>query len=38
MASDPLGPVPESMHPADIAAWTIVAHTLLNLDETVTKD
>jgi len=29
--------LPEGVSPADAAAWTIVARTLLNLDETLTK-
>jgi mono/diheme cytochrome c family protein len=34
----PLPPVPEGIPPADLAAWTVVARVLLNLDETVTKE
>jgi hypothetical protein len=36
MASDPLGPLPEQMagDAASMAAWTVVANVLLNLDET----
>jgi len=37
MAADPIGPVPEGADVADLAAWTTVANTLLNLDETVMK-
>ncbi|QNN24621.1 DUF1549 domain-containing protein [Planctomycetales bacterium ZRK34] len=37
MATSQLGPLPASMKPAELAAWTIVVHTLLNLDETITK-
>jgi hypothetical protein len=36
MATDPLGPLPTSLDAdvADLAAWTVVANVLLNLDET----
>jgi hypothetical protein len=34
MASDPLGPVPAGMDVTDLAAWTVVANVILNLDET----
>jgi hypothetical protein len=36
MATDPLGPVPAdlSVEVADLAAWTVVANVILNLDET----
>ena len=37
MATNPLGPVPKGADTADLAAWTAVANTLLNLDETVMK-
>ena len=37
MATDPLGPLPEGMNTAELAAWTVVAAALLNLDETLTK-
>jgi hypothetical protein len=30
--------VPAGVKPADLAAWTVVARVLLNLDETVTKE
>ena len=33
MATNPLGPLPDGMAPADLAAWTVVANVLLNLDE-----
>jgi hypothetical protein len=33
LASDPLGPVPEGMETADLAAWTLVGNVLMNLDE-----
>jgi hypothetical protein len=35
--SVPLGPPPSEMDAAELAAWTVVANVLLNLDETVTK-
>jgi hypothetical protein len=36
MATDPLGPVPAGLPVdiADLAAWTVVANVILNLDET----
>ncbi|WP_206352071.1 PSD1 and planctomycete cytochrome C domain-containing protein [Tautonia rosea] len=37
MATDPLGPLPEGHSPAELAAWTVVANVLLNLDEMVLK-
>ena len=37
MATNPIGPVPKGADIADLAAWTTVANTLLNLDETVMK-
>lgn len=37
MATDPLGPLPAGMDAADLAAWTIVANVLLNLDGVLTK-
>ena len=37
MATDPLGPLPEGMQPADMAAWTVVANVLLNLDGVLVK-
>lgn len=33
MATNPLGPAPAGMDIADLAAWTVVANVLLNLDE-----
>jgi hypothetical protein len=35
MATDPLGPPPADLHAdiADLAAWTVVANVILNLDE-----
>ncbi|MAG55430.1 MAG: hypothetical protein CMJ83_03985 [Planctomycetes bacterium] len=32
LATDPLGPLPKGMDPAELAAWTVVANVLLNLD------
>ncbi len=37
LATDPLGPLPEGMDPADLAAWTTVANVLLNLDAVLTR-
>ena len=37
MATDPLGPLPPGMDPAELAAWTAVANVLLNLDGVLTK-
>jgi hypothetical protein len=37
IATRPLGPIPAGMDPAELAAWTIVGNTLLNLDETLAK-
>jgi hypothetical protein len=35
MATDPLGPIPGDLRiePADLAAWSVVANVILNLDE-----
>ena len=33
LATDPIGPPPEGVEIADLAAWTAVANVLLNLDE-----
>jgi mono/diheme cytochrome c family protein len=35
MATDPLGPAPEGVDVAVLAAWTVVGNVLLNLDETL---
>jgi hypothetical protein len=37
MATDPLGPAPDGIPMADLAAWTVVSNVLLNLDETLTN-
>jgi uncharacterized protein DUF1553/uncharacterized protein DUF1549/cytochrome c/F5/8 type C domain-containing protein len=37
LATNPLGPAPKDADVTDLAAWTIVANVLLNLDETVMK-
>jgi mono/diheme cytochrome c family protein len=37
MATKPLGAAPPEMNIVDLAAWTVVANALLNLDETLAK-
>ena len=37
MATKPLGPLPEGMNLTDLAALTVVANVLLNMDEILTK-
>ena len=37
MATVPLGPLPDGVDVAEMAAWTVVASVLLNLDETLSK-
>jgi hypothetical protein len=37
MATKLLGPAPKEMNVTDLAAWTVVANVLLNLDETLAK-
>jgi hypothetical protein len=37
LATEPLGPLPAGMDPADLASWTTVANVLLNLDGVLTK-
>jgi hypothetical protein len=37
MAAGGLGAPPKEMNLAELAAWTVVANVLLNLDETITK-
>jgi hypothetical protein len=38
LATDPLGPLPEGMSAPELAAWTVVANVLLNLDGVLTKN
>lgn len=37
MATAELGKIPENLSLEELAAWTVVANVLLNLDETITK-
>ena len=37
LATEPLGPAPADMDLPQLAAWTVVANTLLNLDGLLTK-
>ena len=37
MSTDPLGPLPAGMKHDELAAWTVVANVLLNLDGALTK-
>ena len=37
MATDPLGPAPKGADVAELAAWTVVANVLLNLDEVLMR-
>lgn len=37
MATNPIGPVPAGMDVNDLAAWTVVANVILNLDEALMK-
>ncbi|MBS0262154.1 MAG: DUF1553 domain-containing protein [Planctomycetes bacterium] len=37
LATDPLGPLPTGLDPAELAAWTIVGNVLLNLDGVLMK-
>ncbi len=37
LATRPLGPAPKDANVVDLAAWTVVANVLLNLDETLAK-
>jgi hypothetical protein len=37
LATEPLGPLPPGIDPADLAAWTTVANVLLNLDGLLIK-
>lgn len=38
IATDPFGPLPKTMPPAEMAAWTVVANVLLNLDAVLSKN
>ncbi len=37
LATDPIGPLPKGANAAELAAWTVVANVLLNLDEMLMK-
>src|SRR5262249_1690511 len=37
LASDPLGPLPQEWDATELAAWTVIANVLLNLDGVLTK-
>jgi len=37
LATDPRGPLPAELDAAEVAAWTVVANVLLNLDGVLTK-
>jgi hypothetical protein len=37
LATEPLGPLPTEVDPAEAAAWTVLANVLLNLDAVLTK-
>ncbi|MCE9528670.1 MAG: DUF1553 domain-containing protein [Planctomycetales bacterium] len=37
LATDPIGPAPEGMSEAELAAWTVVANVVLNLDGVMMK-
>jgi hypothetical protein len=37
LATDPLGPLPTGMQADELAAWTVIANVLLNLDAVLTK-
>ncbi|MCS6776129.1 MAG: DUF1553 domain-containing protein, partial [Chloroherpetonaceae bacterium] len=36
LATDPLGPLPDTEKPEEMAAWTVVANVLLNMDAVLT--
>jgi hypothetical protein len=38
LATDPLGPLPDGLNPAEAAAWTSVANVLLNMDGVLMKN
>jgi hypothetical protein len=37
LATEPLGPLPAGMEADELAAWTVVANVILNLDAVLTK-
>jgi hypothetical protein len=37
LATEPLGPLPEGINPAEAASWTVVSNVLLNLDAVLSK-
>jgi hypothetical protein len=37
LATQPIGALPPGVDAVEAAAWTVVANTLLNLDETLAK-
>ena len=37
IATEPIGPLPDGADAAEMAAWTVVANVLLNLDGVLTK-
>ncbi|QOV91094.1 DUF1553 domain-containing protein [Humisphaera borealis] len=37
LSSDPIGPLPAGMTPAEAAAWTVIANVMLNLDGAMTR-
>jgi hypothetical protein len=37
LATEPLGPLPAGAEPAEMAAWTVVANVLLNMDAVLTQ-
>jgi hypothetical protein len=37
LATDPLGPLPVGMDPAEMATWTVLSNVLLNLDSVLTN-
>jgi hypothetical protein len=38
LATDPIGPVPDGLNPAELAALTAVGNVILNLDEFITRN
>ena len=37
LATEPLGPLPPGMDASELAAWSVVANVLLNMDGVLTK-